>query len=522
MLGSRWCGFMAAFLAVCVWLTVTPAMAAKRVALVIGNSQYKHVPSLPNPGNDAADIAASFKRLNFDVTLKQDLSQGAMRIALRDFGRKAFGADMAVVYFAGHGIEVSRQNYLVPVDARLGSNLDVEYEALDLELVLRSVSGAKGLRLVLLDACRNNPFAASMTMAAGTRSVGRGLSRVEPTVGTLVSYAAKEGTTADDGEGRNSPYTSALLKHLEQPGVEINFLFRKVRDSVIRATNGQQEPFVYGSLPGKKIYFKAPEKVAAPAPAKPVKTQPVLQSPQQRGSNDLAAEMLFWNTVKDSKDPDVLQAYVSEYPNGKFARLAKILIGKYTPATEPELVPTPEPAPVQAQEQQVASINLDAPVTGRDDIAEIQRKLYDLHFEPGPADGVPGSKTTQAIREFQRKEGLAEDGRLSVGLLQSLRDKPVPSNWGAMAFIPSRKAVLRRTSVNSRRAVESSIRSACGNCGNVLIFSGRQCGVIAWSNSGWGWAARAGRKDAATVALRLCGKYGSGCRIRQTVCADGS
>ncbi len=241
-----------------IFVVLPEALAAKRVALVIGNSGYQHASHLPNPVNDAADIAAVLQRLGFDVRKEHDLDYRAMRRALRDFSRLAARAEFAVVFYAGHGMEVNKHNYVIPVDAELKSDLDVQFEAVPLDLVLHAVDGAQKLKLVLLDACRNNPFTASMKMTSGKRAIGRGLARVEPGVGTLVSYAAKEGTTADDGAGRNSPYTAALLKHLEEPRLEINFLFRKVRDSVMAATNERQQPFTYGSLPGEKIYLTVP------------------------------------------------------------------------------------------------------------------------------------------------------------------------------------------------------------------------------------------------------------------------
>ena len=163
-----------------------------------------------------------------------------------------------MVYYAGHGIEVDQRNYLVPVDAELGSDHDVEYETVPLDLVVRAAERASGLRLVILDACRDNPFAASMRRAGTTRSIGRGLARVEPAGSTLVAYAAKGGTVAADGDGRNSPYTEALLAHLEEPGLEVGMMFRRVRDAVLASTRRRQEPFVYGSLSSEMVYLKAP------------------------------------------------------------------------------------------------------------------------------------------------------------------------------------------------------------------------------------------------------------------------
>ena len=235
------------------------AQAFQRVALVIGNSNYAYTPKLPNPQNDAADIASSLSRLGFAVTETQDLSFNEMRRALGTFSQKALGAEMAVVFYAGHGMEVNNQNYLIPTDAELKTDLSIPYETIPLDMVTEAVSGAKGLKLVILDACRNNPFVASMTRTTSTRSIGRGLARVEPSSGTLVAFAAKEGTVASDGIGRNSPFSNALLSYLEEPGLEINFLFRKVRDKVMEQTDNRQEPFTYGSLPGQAIFLREPE-----------------------------------------------------------------------------------------------------------------------------------------------------------------------------------------------------------------------------------------------------------------------
>ena len=201
------------------WTGVRPACAAQRAALVIGNGAYAHAPALANPLNDAADVGAALGRLGFSVTRLENTGYAALRRGLLEFQRAASASEVAVVFYAGHGIEVDRHNFLVPVDARLASDQDVEFEAVPLELVSRAVERASGLRLVILDACRENPFAVNMQRAGATRSIGRGLARVEPSGETLIAYAAKEGTVAADGAGKNSPYTGALLSHLEEPGL---------------------------------------------------------------------------------------------------------------------------------------------------------------------------------------------------------------------------------------------------------------------------------------------------------------
>ena len=246
----------------------TQASAGQRVALVIGNASYAHAPSLANPLNDANDMGAALKRLGFAVTQLPNASRAELWDGLQKFSLAASASEMAVVFYAGHGIEVDKRNFLIPVDARLQSDADVEFEAVPLDLLSRSVERVKGLRLIILDACRDNPFAVAMQRSGATRSIGRGLTSVEPSVGTVVAYAAKEGTVAADGEGRNSPYTTALLAHLEEPGLDVGLMLRRVRDKVLATTGGQQEPFWYGSLPSKGAYLAVlPEPKPAPEPA---------------------------------------------------------------------------------------------------------------------------------------------------------------------------------------------------------------------------------------------------------------
>lgn len=231
------------------------AQAEKRVALLIGNSGYSHSTPLSNPKNDASALADRFRQLGFDkVTLKLDVDANGLRRALGQFSRDAAGAGTAVIYFAGHGIEVDGTNYVIPTDARLSHVDDVDFEAVELDKLVRSLNRAKRLKLVILDACRDNPFKNAMSGAGGSRSVGRGLARVNPSGGnTLVAYAAREGTVAADGKGKHSPYANALLKHLATPGLDVRLLFGKVRDDVLAATGRKQEPFTYGSLGGEAI-----------------------------------------------------------------------------------------------------------------------------------------------------------------------------------------------------------------------------------------------------------------------------
>lgn len=230
-----------------------------RVALVIGNSAYRHVGALPNPVNDAKAIADALRRLGFSSVVElRNATRAQMEAALKGFGDISMTAEWALIFFAGHGIEIGGTSYLIPVDAALKRDTHVEDEAISLARIMGKVDGARRIGLVILDSCRDNPFAARMSRSAGaTRSISAGLAPVEPDGNVLVAYAARHGTVAHDGVGPHSPFTQALLAHIEEPGLEINFLFRKVRDTVRRQTERQQEPFVYGSLGSDPVFFRS-------------------------------------------------------------------------------------------------------------------------------------------------------------------------------------------------------------------------------------------------------------------------
>ena len=284
-------------------LAASAAVAlAQQVALVVGNSTYAHIGRLPNPENDAVDMAAALRRIGFEVTTELDVDRGDLTEALRAFTRRSAGADVSLVFYAGHGLEMDGTNYLVPVDARLKRDVDVRYETVTLDDLLVATVGAR-LRLVILDACRNNPLARSMQRTVASRSVSGGSfgQLDEDLLGdeTLVAYAAAAGTTAADGTGRNSPYTSALLAHLDEP-LEILTLFRRVRARVLEATNGEQRPHEYQSLLREHYLSGAPavEAVTVEAAAPDLADVDVgeldvaqLRALAERGATDAQAEL---------------------------------------------------------------------------------------------------------------------------------------------------------------------------------------------------------------------------------------
>jgi hypothetical protein len=226
--------------------------AGRRVALVIGNGNYTQVPQLPNPPNDAADIAQALRKLGFDVIEGRDVDKKTMEDKIREFGRKLDKADLALFFYAGHGLQVAGKNYLVPTDAKLERPGDLTFEAIDMAVVLEQMESADRVDLVFLDACRDNPFSKSLARSLGTRSaaVGQGLAMVQSAVGTMIIYSTQPDNVAQDGAGRNSPFTSALLKHIATPNLEIDSMMKRVRADVIAATQRQQVPWDHSSLVG--------------------------------------------------------------------------------------------------------------------------------------------------------------------------------------------------------------------------------------------------------------------------------
>ena len=291
------------------WLScLTPASAGTRVALIVGNGKYANAALLANPPNDAADIAAMFRKIGFDVVELHDLNREAFVETLGQFSEKSVGADFAVIYYAGHGMEVNNRNYLIPVDARLESDTRLRFETVALDDVLAALDGAKGTRMMLLDACRDNPFLAAMKAKDNSRGWRSGLSEIEAPSGGVIAYAARGGQVALDGLGRNSPFTSAILSNLGKSGIDLQFQLRAVRENVIEQTGGRQEPYISAALPSAPVYLVADE---------PEMTfTPVL--PETGSARD------DWTLVKDSKNADVLQAFLQKHGDDAiYSALAK-------------------------------------------------------------------------------------------------------------------------------------------------------------------------------------------------------
>ena len=403
---------IAALFAVSAFFLVQPAHAEKRVALVIGNSAYQHTAELKNPRNDAADMAASLKRLDFEVLEGMDLDKRGMERLIRQFGLRLSGADLALFFYAGHGVQLSGQNYLLPTDARLAGEGDADFETIGLGLVLKQMEREAKTSIVLLDACRDNPLARNLARNMGTRStqVGKGLAEVRTGVGTLIGFSTQPGNVALDGAARNSPYAEALLRHIEAAGKDVSGVLISVRNDVLRVTDGKQVPWEHTSLTGQ-VYLK--RALAAPAPG-------VSPPAASHAGRDQELELSFWNSVKDSRSPALLEAYLARSPDGTFAGLARAMI---------------------QEAKQVASLSpggkmLPPERAGPDLVRSLQTELRRVGCEPGSVDGAWGGRAKAALEQFasRTKAGVPTDrpSQEALDAVKSRQDRVCPPERPAL------------------------------------------------------------------------------------------
>jgi len=388
-------------------LFATSAAADRRVALVIGNSAYKNASTLSNTINDSTAIANLFKSVGFEVVISRtDLGVVDFKRAVREFLLTAETADIAVVYYAGHGVEIDGTNYLVPVDARLGRDYDVEDEAVALDRIIWALQPVKRLRLILLDACRDNPFPAKLRSAGIRSTMKGGLAKLEDvSADTLVAYAAKAGSVSYDGDGGNSPYATALIKHLVEPGLDIRIALGRVRDEVVSMTGGRQEPFIYGSLGGATIPLvpALAAKKIEPTPAAVAKLEP----PTAVRAAPPAAPPP--SNVVGNQAPPTAQA------------LAKVEPAKTPPATPQPVQAAPDPAlACNRDEARLARLRSDPT---REEIASFQRELSCVRLKAQ----VQRLFESIAIAEPPRPPAPAVDSVPTAAARQQAQVQPVPA-----------------------------------------------------------------------------------------------
>jgi len=432
-------------LAAALMLVAGPAFAGKRVALVLANSAYQHAPSLTNPVNDGSVMAKTLKDAGFDIVdSRHDLTALDTRRVLREFADATRDADIAVVYYAGHGIEVDGSNYLIPVDARLERDTDVYDEALSLDRILVAVEPAKQLRLVILDACRDNPFGKTMKRTIASRGIGRGLAQVEPTsTNTLIAYSAKAGFTAQDGDGANSPFTVALSKHLTTPGLDIRRAFGFVRDEVLKSTGNKQEPFVYGSLGGEDVPL-VPVKVVAAAPAAP------MANPQADIRRDYELALQVGNKA-------AWDAFLAQHPDGFYASLARLQLEKIG-AEQAHVAATEKARQAEAERDRLAALGAQKDAQARaaaDAKAAEQAQLA----------------AQKAKEQAQQQAAAAEQQRVNLAAA-------VPNAAPASTASPAGTNVASLTPATAPPDLSRSVQAELGRVG---CFSGQADGN--WNTS---------------------------------------
>ena len=397
---------------------------AERVALVIGNGDYEHIPDLANPANDARVIADTLRLTGFTVLEASDADRMGMEQAIRQFGAEARNAEAALFFYAGHGLQYGDRNYLLPVGATADEPADLRYEAVPLDLVMAELDeAAADVSLVILDACRDNPLVTRLadraTALGRSGETGRGLAVVRGAAGTLIAYATAPGDLALDGDGQNSPFTTALAEWLPQPGMEVGLMFRKVREAVIESTGGSQVPWVEEAILGEFYFVPQPDAVAGPAPEADTADQ---------------AETLFWTTVAESENSADFEAYLRRFPDGVFAELARNRIDEIE-AVSPHTLRLP-------------AVNAD-PVNGAVDVATDIGRIVFTFDQPMRMDswslvtvtGYPfPPPTTESARwrdahtfelplaalEPATSYGLRLTGAQPEGFRSALHDVPLP------------------------------------------------------------------------------------------------
>jgi hypothetical protein len=424
-------------------LTASAAHAERRVAFVVGNGAYKNVAPLPNPPVDAKAMAGVLRNVGFEVVEGTNLTRDKMTEKLLDFGKRAQGADVAVFFYAGHGIAISGTNYLLPIDADIKSEMDVKLgAAINIDLTLDQTMSDAKVKLVFLDACRDNPFAAKIK-SNSTRSVNvqTGLAEMKSGEGTLIAFATGPGQTALDGqEGTNSPFTRALIANIAQPGVEIQQAMTMVRAQVNEETNKSQLPWGHTNLIGSVYLNGTPAAPAASTTVAPVSAPTAVAAAP---SSDV--ELEFWRSIKDSNKPEELNAYLSSYPNGQFkplalARIAALENGPST--TTRNLTAGIDPATFTDEANQTTEDQIGLDKGQRRDV---QRRLTGLGFDT-KVTGKFDEATRAVITRWQAARGYPKSGYLNKLQHKALLTEIVSATTSASSGDDGGKPARRRTS----------------------------------------------------------------------------
>ena len=377
------------FLAIAALFAFTAgAQAEKRVALVIGNSSYQHTAPLKNPRSDAEDMTAALKRLGFEVISGYDLDDRGMSQRVRDFARSLDGAETALFFYAGHGMQAKGQNYLLPINASLKTESDLDFETVSLDLVMKQMQRSVKVSLVFLDACRDNPLTRSLSGGSRSAAIGTGLARIEEAQGTMISFSTQPGNVALDGAGRNSPFTKALLKHIGTAGATIGDVMIDVRKQVIAETNERQVPWENSSLTGK-FYFRPG---AQPVPAAPTTDAP--RKDLGTAVSDQTLDHTFWTSIADSNDPVLYRDYLRRFPTGTYVSIAEAKLQASSPRSPGQPDPGTKSIVTGTAE---AQRGIESP---KQVAMDMQRELKRVGCFGGKVDGSWGGQSRKAVEKF--------------------------------------------------------------------------------------------------------------------------
>ncbi|TGQ66167.1 hypothetical protein EN829_022940 [Mesorhizobium sp. M00.F.Ca.ET.186.01.1.1] len=419
------------------------APEAKRVALVIGNSKYIHAVTLPNPANDAHLIASTLRNAGFEVIEGVDQDNAGMHSLISRFTEQSYDADLAVVFYAGHGMQVDGKNYLIPVDAELTSPAYLKTRTVQIDDFMAALPPDPAIGVIILDACRDNPLARTLAAAlpkSRSTSLGTGLAPVEAksdgvgTGGLLIAYATDPGAIAFDGNGVDSPYSTALARHLTEPGVEIQSALTRVRGEVTETTQGRQRPWHNASL-GREVFLGKPVAAAAPAPANPApdaSNAAAASAPAPVASDPPSweVEQRLWDEASKRNSVPFYEAYLDQFPNGRFATVARLNIDELNDpkaqnrqvasldtdqanASSGSAVRTSVGVSDEMKQTQGSEMTENAIGLDRQGRIDLQLRIEALGNELGRIDGTIGPQTRQAIGVWQAKNGLPQTSYLT-------------------------------------------------------------------------------------------------------------
>ncbi|WP_374628301.1 caspase family protein [Pannonibacter indicus] len=457
---------------------ISPALA-KRVALVMGNGAYVHTVALPNPANDARAMSAKLKDLGFEVVAGYDLDYHAMRRTVAEFAKEARGADVALLFYAGHGMQVGGTNYLVPVDAKFDDETALDFETISADFVLRQMSNDVKVRMVFLDACRDNPLARTLARSMNpSRSAGVGAGLAELKLqdqggeGSVIAFATSPGDVALDGTGSNSPFTSALLRHIDAPDTPIQTVMTRVTGDVFKETGQKQRPWVNASLIGE-VYLN---RSAAPANATTETT--VSQDAAAVASGTVPAsatlawerEKALWDAAAAGGTVEDYNVYLAAYPTGSFADFARNQIKRIEAANAPasdEVAAEDgtadtggEAATAEgARTQKAVAASAPSTSAATDDEAswsrfkrrEIQLRLNLAGYDSGTPDGVFGARSRAAIKEWQSYNEYEQTGSLSEEEYDLLKEQTQAEFLAATAQQPRPERQFQRPPQQAQR-----------------------------------------------------------------------